>query len=102
MTFRPVAATRNGQLAIEGAGVHLHRAFGVGDPSLEPSQGVTMGRWSRSSPALSGPRPARFLLMTERLIQEAVAWHESFVMNTELELPQATRELDNGTFSKHV
>ena len=34
MTFRPVAATSEAKPAIEGAGVHLHRVFGFGDPSL--------------------------------------------------------------------
>ncbi len=34
MTFRPVSATTKAQPAIEGAGVHLHRVFGFGDPSL--------------------------------------------------------------------
>ncbi|MBR9651680.1 pirin family protein [Thalassovita aquimarina] len=34
MTFRPVAATSQAQPAMEGAGVHLHRVFGFGDPTL--------------------------------------------------------------------
>ena len=34
MTFRPVAATTQAQPAIEGAGVHLQRVFGFGDPTL--------------------------------------------------------------------
>lgn len=34
MTFRPVAATSQAQPTMEGAGVHLHRVFGFGDPSL--------------------------------------------------------------------
>ena len=34
MTFRPVAATSLATPAIEGAGVHLQRVFGFGDPSL--------------------------------------------------------------------
>ena len=33
MTFRPVTSTHYAQPTIEGAGVHLHRAFGFGDPS---------------------------------------------------------------------
>ena len=33
MTFRPVTATRTAQPTIEGAGVHLHRVFGFGDPA---------------------------------------------------------------------
>jgi len=37
MSIRPVKQTRRAQPAVEGAGVHLHRAFGFGDPSeLDP------------------------------------------------------------------
>lgn len=37
MSIRPVAATRRAQPTMEGAGVHLHRAFGFGDPTeLDP------------------------------------------------------------------
>lgn len=33
MTFRPVKSLRQAQPTMEGAGVHLHRVFGFGDPS---------------------------------------------------------------------
>ena len=33
MTFRPVKSTSTAQPTMEGAGVHLHRVFGFGDPS---------------------------------------------------------------------
>ncbi|MGH1411960.1 MAG: pirin family protein [Pelagimonas sp.] len=33
MTFRPVTATNIARPAMEGAGVHLHRVFGFGDPN---------------------------------------------------------------------
>ena len=33
MTFRPVTATTRAQPTMEGAGVHLHRVFGFGDPT---------------------------------------------------------------------
>ncbi|MXU66581.1 pirin family protein [Oceanomicrobium pacificus] len=37
MSFRPVKSERVAQPTLEGAGVHLHRAFGFGDPSeLDP------------------------------------------------------------------
>ncbi len=37
MSIRPILETRRAQPAIEGAGVHLHRAFGFHDPSeLDP------------------------------------------------------------------
>jgi hypothetical protein len=34
MSFRPVKTTSLAQPTMEGAGVHLHRAFGFGDPDL--------------------------------------------------------------------
>lgn len=34
MSIRPVKQISNAQPALEGAGVHLHRAFGFGDPKL--------------------------------------------------------------------
>lgn len=33
MTFRPVTKTTSAQPTMEGAGVHLHRVFGFGDPT---------------------------------------------------------------------
>ena len=34
MTFRPVTSTRQAQPTMEGAGVHLHRVFGFGEPEV--------------------------------------------------------------------
>jgi hypothetical protein len=34
MSFRPVTSASTAQPTLEGAGVHLHRAFGFGDPEL--------------------------------------------------------------------
>ena len=48
----------------------------------------------------AGDDGIRFLLMTGRPIQEPVAWHGPIVMNTQDELRQAFRELQNGTFIK--
>lgn len=50
----------------------------------------------------AGHEGIRFLLMTGRPIQEPVAWHGPIVMNTQTELQQAFRELNNGTFIKHA
>ena len=37
MSLRPILETRRAQATMEGAGVHLHRAFGFHDPSeLDP------------------------------------------------------------------
>ena len=37
MSLRPITDTRHAKPTMEGAGVHLHRAFGFQDPSeLDP------------------------------------------------------------------
>ncbi len=46
----------------------------------------------------AGPDGMRFLLIAGRPIQEPVAWHGPIVMNTQAELRQAMKDLQNGTF----
>lgn len=46
----------------------------------------------------AGEEGIRFLLVSGRPLQEPVAWHGPIVMNTQQELMQAFRELQNGTF----
>jgi len=46
----------------------------------------------------AGPAGVRFLLVAGRPIQEPVAWHGPIVMNTQAELHQAMKDLQNGTF----
>jgi redox-sensitive bicupin YhaK (pirin superfamily) len=48
----------------------------------------------------AGPKGVRFLLVAGRPIQEPVAWHGPIVMNTQAELRQAMKDLNNGTFIK--
>ena len=48
----------------------------------------------------SGDEGIRFLLVSGQPIKEPVAWHGPIVMNTQAELRQALRELENGTFIK--
>ena len=48
----------------------------------------------------SGDEGVRFLLISGRPLQEPVAWHGPIVMNTQAELMQAVKELNNGTFIK--
>lgn len=46
----------------------------------------------------AGPQGIRFLLISGAPIDEPVAWHGPIVMNTQEELHQAMRDLNNGTF----
>ena len=48
----------------------------------------------------SGKEGLRFLLISGTPIKEPVAWHGPIVMNTEEELNNAMKELNNGTFIK--
>ena len=49
----------------------------------------------------AGPEGIRFLLVTGRPLEEPVAWYGPIVMNTQEELRQAVRELNDGSFIKH-
>ena len=49
----------------------------------------------------AGPEGIRFLLVSGKPIEEPVAWYEPIVMNTQDQLRQALRELNDGTFIKH-
>ena len=49
----------------------------------------------------SGNQGARFFLLTAKPLNETIAWGGPIVMNTNEELDQAFKELDNGTFIKH-
>jgi len=46
----------------------------------------------------AGPEGVRFLLISGAPIDEPVAWHGPIVMNTQSELRQAMRDLQNGSF----
>ncbi|MFW5686036.1 MAG: pirin family protein [Spirochaetota bacterium] len=48
----------------------------------------------------SGERGIRFLLVSGRPIREPVAWYGPIVMNTQVELQEAFREFQEGTFIK--
>lgn len=51
----------------------------------------------------AGPEKGiRFLLVSGKPIEEPVAWHGPIVMNTQAELRQAFRDLENGTFLQHA
>jgi redox-sensitive bicupin YhaK (pirin superfamily) len=48
----------------------------------------------------AGPEGARFLLVSGMPLGETIAWRGSIVMNTQVELDQAYRELKEGSFIK--
>ncbi len=48
----------------------------------------------------AGPKGVRFLLISGKPLKEPVAWHGPIVMNTQAELQNAIKELNNGTFIK--
>jgi redox-sensitive bicupin YhaK (pirin superfamily) len=48
----------------------------------------------------AGPEGIRFLLVSGQPLEEPVAWRGPIVMNTQEELRQAFRDLDQGTFLK--
>lgn len=49
----------------------------------------------------AGNKGARFFLIAAKPLNEPVAWGGPIVMNTDAELREAFRELDNNTFIKH-
>lgn len=49
----------------------------------------------------AGESGIRFLLFSGKPIKEPVAWGGPIVMNTQTELEQAFKELENGTFIRH-
>ena len=48
----------------------------------------------------AGPEGSRFFLIAAKPLKEPVAWGGPIVMNTQEELDNAFRELDNNTFIK--
>jgi len=48
----------------------------------------------------AGDEGIRFLLVSGKPLEEPVAWYGPIVMNTQEQLREAFRELDQGTFLK--
>jgi len=74
-------------------------AFGQGETAVGNAHVVRLGPGDRVR-AEAGPDGARFLLIAGRPIDEPVAWRGPVVMNTDGELREAFRELNEGTFVK--
>ena len=49
----------------------------------------------------AGPEGMRFLLVSGKPLEEPVAWYGPIVMNTQAQLQQAMRELQDGSFIRH-
>jgi hypothetical protein len=49
----------------------------------------------------AGNEGIRFLLVSGKPLREPIAWYGPIVMNTQSELRQAFKELEDGTFLKH-
>lgn len=63
---------------------------------IESRQGVLFG--DGDAVVLSATENLRFLFITGEPLKEPIAWGGPIVMNTETELEQAFKELENGTF----
>jgi redox-sensitive bicupin YhaK (pirin superfamily) len=72
-------------------------AFGIEGEPVGDAHVVRLGAGDTVL-AEAGPDGGRFLLVGGRPIHEPVAWRGPVVMNTDAELREAFRELDQGTF----
>jgi len=109
----PVETTRHAfAYVFEGAG----KICNASGPLAVPTEGVV---WADTNPPAesenrslvlfdrgdelaveAGEKGIRFLLVSGKPLQEPVAWYGPIVMNTQEELREAFRELDDGTFLK--
>jgi len=109
----PVATTRHAfAYVFQGSGSFRDASApqAVKTEHLEPGTGELLDETGNRSLVLfdngeeitvqAGERGIRFLLVSGKPIQEPVAWQGPIVMNTNDELRQAFRELQDGTFIK--
>jgi redox-sensitive bicupin YhaK (pirin superfamily) len=101
MSLRSVKQLSLSKPVLEGAGVHLRRAFGFGSTTVFDRflllDDFDRGDQIEVEPGQDG---MRFLPVTGKPIAEPVAWYGPMVMNTQEELRQAFTELEQGTFLK--
>ncbi len=71
--------------------------------SIRPVRSVTESRPTIEGAGVlrAGEAGVRFLLVSGALIREPIAWRGPIVMNTQEELRQAYRELQEGTFIRN-
>jgi quercetin 2,3-dioxygenase len=75
-------------------------ASSVGDADEAPNRTLVLFDRGDEVVVQAGEQGIRFLLVSGRPIGEPIAWYGPIVMNTEEELLQAQRDLQNGTFIK--
>ncbi|WP_101068507.1 pirin family protein [Roseovarius salinarum] len=90
--FADAAAPSGVLLEKQVAGHEMHLRDLSGDRTL-----VRFGAGDEVT-VRAGERGVRFLLVAGAPIREPVAWHGPIVMNTQEEIRQAMRDLNNGTF----
>jgi quercetin 2,3-dioxygenase len=87
--------------ASENVGVLTERTAGNDDDlvrDLSGNRSLVLFDTGDSVSVRSGPHGMRFLLVSGAPIKEPVAWHGPIVMNTNAQIQQALRELQQGTF----
>ena len=95
-TFRDASAPR-------GVRTELIEPSGAGPTVVDDVANRSLVLFNRGDEVIvqAGERGIRFLLVSGRPIEEPIAWAGPIVMNTEDELRQAWRELEDGTFIKN-
>jgi redox-sensitive bicupin YhaK (pirin superfamily) len=95
-TFRDASAPR-------GVRTDLIEPSGAGPTVLDDVANRSLVLFDRGDEVVvqAGERGTRFLLVSGRPIEEPIAWAGPIVMNTEEELRQAWREIEDGTFIKN-
>ena len=109
--IRKIRKIVTGSNQIDGAGVKLVRVIGHADvQEFDPF--LMLDAFDSKNPAdytkgfpwhlyVQLSKGGRFLLFLGRPLHEPIAWGGPTVMNTQEELQEAFREIDNGTFIKN-
>ncbi len=80
---------------VEGEGL-----FDNSNDNITPSKSAVLFNNGEKLIARASSKGVRFLLFCGDKLNESIAWGGPIVMNTQEELKQAFREIDNGTFVK--
>jgi redox-sensitive bicupin YhaK (pirin superfamily) len=91
----PIAANHNAFAYVFGG----NGEFGEPEKEADDRTLVVFGNGDEIS-VRAGKNGIRFLLVSGKPLNEAIAWYGPIVMNTQAELQKAFQELENGTFLK--